>query len=230
MTQYINLLNPALRTRREPLSLALLAITLAAISLVLAGAHLFARYRADGAMTQVATGEAQLQADQERLVAAGRAIAAGKPDPRLVAELDAARLVLRSRQGALEGLASGSLGNTGGFSEQFRAFARQSAAGLWLTGFTLSGAGKDILIEGRALRAELVPAYIRRLNDEPAFRGRSLATLRIEEAAEVAPGGKPPAMRSGARPDFVEFRLMSSVEASTASGKGALAPAPGGRP
>lgn len=231
MTQYINLLNPALRVRREALSLATLGITLAAVVLVLAGAGAFMRQRTEGARTQVALGEAQLRADQEKLVASNRGVAAAMPDPRLVAELEVARTTLQARESALAQLASGSLGNTTGFSEQFRAFARQSASGLWLTGFTLSGAGTDILIQGRALLAEQVPAYIQRLKDEPVFRGKSFAALRIEEGRIEKRDGPSQATQPRAAPAFVEFRLMSSVDMAAGPDRKAFdAPLPGGKP
>jgi len=230
VTQFVNLLNPALRARRETLSLGLLAAVLAAVALVLAGGRFYAAYRAESAAAQVAAGEAQLRADQERLVAASRALGAAKPDARLVAELDAARAALHARENALAGLAGGSLGNTEGFAEQFRAFARQSVAGLWLTGFTLSGAGAGIRIEGRALKAEQVPAYIRRLNEEPVFRGRSLAALRIEEPRAPVQAGKARPARAEGAPGFVDFRLASAVEAADGVKGSAVARAPGAKP
>lgn len=231
MTQYINLLNPALQVRREALSLKLLAVALAAVLVLLGGANIYVRHLADAAQGQVVLGDEQLRVDQEKLVASGRTIAAAKPDPRLAAELETARTVLQARESGLAELASGSLGDTTGFSGQFRAFARQSVSGLWLTGFTLSGAGAEILIHGRALRAEQVPAYIRRLKDEPVFRGKSFAALRIEESKADRRDGQTPATRPGATPSFVEFRLMSSVEMAAApDGKALNAPMPGGKP
>lgn len=229
MTQYINLLNPALRRRREWLSLGTLAVSLASIVLVLAGAHAFVRNRAETLQREVTLAQAQLQADQAKLVASAGAFAAAKPDPRLVEELETARVALHARESALAELASGSLGDTSGFSEQFRAFARQSASGLWLTGFTLSGAGNEILIQGRALRADLVPAYLRRLKDEPVFRGKSFAAMSIEEGRAEDRGKATAAARPAPAADaapFVEFRLMSSLEMA----KGSSFAAAGERP
>lgn len=229
MTQYINLLNPALRPRREWLSLGTLAIALGAVLLVLAAAHLLVKGRADEAQRQASLAEAALQADQAKLVASAGALAAAKPDPRLAAELESLRLALHAREGALEELASGSLGDTSGFSEQFRAFARQASPGLWLTGFTLAGAGSEILIQGRALKAEQVPAYIQRLKDEPVFRGKSFASLQIEEGrSEEKPGAA--ASRATAPAPFVEFRMMSSLEMAKGPGRAFPERVAGARP
>jgi len=214
--RYINLVNPEFRKRREPLSLLTLAVAIGAAIVVLAGGHYFASQRADGIQRQLADVESQVRAERDKVLAAGKVLAA-KPDPKLVAEVEATRAALQARQAALAELAGGALGDTEGFSEQFQAFARQSQSGLWLTGFTLSGAGREILIQGRALSPELIPAYIRRLGNEPAFRGKSFASLSIEEGkAEAAarPAPSPPAgtaPSSVARVPFVEFRLVSTA-------------------
>ncbi len=54
---------------------------------------------------------------------------------------------------------------------------------------------------------ELVPAYIRRLNAEPEFRGRKFAALRVSlpEVKAAAGEGAP-----AAAPRYVEFSLAST--------------------
>lgn len=220
--RYINLVNPEFRKRREPLSLLTLAVALGAVIVVLAGGHYFARQRADGIGRQLADVESKLRAERDKVVAAGKVLAA-KPDPKLTAEVEATRAALQARQAALAELAGGALGDTEGFGEQFRAFARQSVSGLWLTGFTLSGAGREILIQGRALSPELIPAYIRRMSSEAAFRGKSFASLSIEEGkadAAPRPAPSPPAgaaPSAAARVPYVEFRLVSTASETAAT-------------
>jgi Fimbrial assembly protein (PilN) len=225
---YINLVNPAFRPKRELLTTASLAATLCAISLVLVAGHYFAKGRADRVQGPLAVMHAQLSADQERLAVAGRAVAAATLNPKLLAEIASTRETLRVLDASMAEVASGALGDTAGFSEQFRAFARQSADGLWITGFTLSGAGKDIILNGRALSAEAVPAYIRRLNDEPAFRGKSFDVLKIAEGkpdeAAKSPPPKPPMAPQRAPASatpYVEFQLVSSAEIAAKPGAGA---------
>lgn len=230
MTQYINLLNPALRPRREALSANTLAAVLVAVFIAIAGMHVFFKQRADALQAEAKQLSAQSQAEQEALAAAEKAAAASKPDAQLAAALEAARTELRVREAAMKALAGGALGNTEGFSELFRALARQSMNGLWLTGFTLSGAGEDMLIQGRTLNAELVPAYIRRLNAEPAFQGRSFASLKIEQVPEAPAQGAQPADRPA---PYMEFQLTAAIEQAT-PGKAGEVPAlrglGGGRP
>lgn len=213
MTQYINLLNPALRQRREVISAVTLAVTLVALCAMLAGGHFYARQRADALQSEVKRSTAQWQADQDKLAAVEKSAATARPDVQLAAEIEKARLLLRVRQAAMAALAGGELGDTAGFSEMLRALARQSMNGLWLTGFSF--AGRDMQIQGRALSADQVPAYIRRLNAEPAFQGKSLASMLIEEVRPSETGAP-----AGTAP-YLEFRLVSSPERAAKQGKAA---------
>lgn len=221
MTQYINLVNPALRKRREPFSARVLAAALGALFVMLAGAHIYAKLRADAKQAELQQLQAQLKTEQERLGGAEKAVAEAKPDVRLRAEIESLREALKARQAAMAVLAQGALGDTEGFSGQFRAFARQSMEGLWLTGFALSGAGRDMHIQGRALSAEKVPVYIRRLNSEAVFQGKSFAALAIEEGKPVEAGSTTDPSRKPVLPTFLEFQLVSSPERAAKLGKAA---------
>ena len=67
-----------------------------------------------------------------------------------------------------------------------RGFARQTAEGVWLTGFVL--AGSEVEIRGRLSDAALLPHYIQRLNGEPIFKGRRFAALDMSEGS-LQPAG-----------------------------------------
>jgi hypothetical protein len=112
---------------------------------------------------------------------------------------------LKGEEEVLEVLQSGRLGNTQGYSGYMRAFARQTVNGLWLTEFGIKGAGNEMLLGGRTLRPELVPAYIQRLNQEVAMQGRDFAALEMQRPKmESASKDKPPKV-----PNYLEFRLHS---------------------
>jgi hypothetical protein len=143
----------------------------------------------------------QLQAEITRL---SQEVSARKPSAQLNAELESLDALLAARNEVIGVLKSGVLGDTKGVSEYFRAFARQSIDGLWLTGFTVVGAGNDISIEGRTLRAELVPIYIQRLRREDSLRGHGFATLSVQPPTEVTLNGE--TRRAG---DFLEFHMAS---------------------
>jgi hypothetical protein len=115
---------------------------------------------------------------------------------------------LKGEEDVLEVLQNGSLGNTQGYSGYMRAFARQAVSGLWLTEFGIKGAGKEMLLGGRTLRPELVPAYIQRLNQEEATKGRDFAAMEMQRPkAEPASQDKPQKV-----PNYLEFRLHSGLK------------------
>ncbi|HEX6828746.1 MAG TPA: PilN domain-containing protein, partial [Burkholderiales bacterium] len=87
-----------------------------------------------------------------------------------------------------------------GPAEHMRAFARQSMGGVWLTGFSLAPAGNGLALRGRALSADLVPAYLGRLNREPVLQGGQFAALEISVPA-VGPAAQ--------TVPYVEFRLQA---------------------
>ena len=113
-------------------------------------------------------------------------------------------------------LGVGELGNTVGFSGYFAAFGRKTMPGVWLTGFSVGEGGKDLKVRGRVLHPDLVPAYLRALNDETAMRGRQVTELTLT-AKDTRPGPsshaacrKFAAAHPTAPERFVEFSLTPS--------------------
>ena len=104
---------------------------------------------------------------------------------------------------------SGGLGDANGHAAALQAVARQSVDGLWLTGVVLDR--HDMALRGRALSPSLIPAYVGKLNHEPALQGRAFRTLEIErplEAAAAAAASAPAAPATLA--PYVEFALTGS--------------------
>jgi len=208
MARQINLLNPALRKTRDWVSAtpaAIVAVALLAIVLVAGvGARVIASIRHGEAEQLVAS---QKQA-QEALLAASQQLATHKTDPRLMAELDKTHALVKRQQDIMLKLDGGTIGDTRGFSEYLRGFARQVPAGLWLTGFAIGAGGHDMELRGRMLSPPLLTEYVRRLNAEPAFRGQVFAGLEIQTPATV---GAAPTSTTGAPvpPAYKEFVLST---------------------
>jgi len=133
--------------------------------------------------------EAQAKAETDKQTKLQAELAQQQKDAALAAEVQRLGQQLAARRANLETLTSGAIGNTSGFSAHMHGLARQALDGLWLTGFDIAAAGTEISIEGRALRAELVPAYIKRLGQESAFSGRKFAALSIEQPKTTAQQG-----------------------------------------
>jgi hypothetical protein len=203
MTQNINLFDPGLRQTRPRLSLVMLFNCLAGLVVAMLVVYVFLQFQMNGLNGELR--EAQKLLDAERAEAqklAGQA-AARKPDPQLEAEIAKLQSELRQAHEAIAALKGSSFGDRQGFAEYLRAFSRQSLDGLWLTAFTITGRG-ELEISGRALRPDLVPAYLQRLNGEDVLAGRSFARFEMNRPAE-APGDKKPAQVA----PFLEFTLAT---------------------
>lgn len=217
MSQQINLLNPSLRKPRDWLAATPLAIACCSVLVLVAVVYASARMQADG-LERAAAGQAtQLKVGQERLVAVAKTVAARKPNAQLAADLASARTELQGRQAIMAVLDGGAIGDTRGFSDYLRGFARQVPSGLWLTGFTIGAGGSEMEIRGRMLDPATLPEYIHRLNAEPAFQGRSFAALSIqrpEDKTGAQTSAASSAAPSAAPPSYVDFVLMQSGPAT----------------
>ncbi|UCH48384.1 MAG: PilN domain-containing protein [Betaproteobacteria bacterium] len=214
MSQQINLYNPAFERKRDLLSFpgavaawgaALGLVIVVMLALTLRSSNL------EHKLAQTAAERDAAQADMTRLAAQ---LAARKANPELAAEVHRLEAALASRKEVMSTLRGGVIGDTRGFSAHLAAFARQSFSGLWLTGLKVANAGQDVVLEGRAMRPELVPNYLRRLNREEVMRGHAFAELEMRRpvSAEAA---------VQAQAKYIEFRLstLSSVAAADSRGR-----------
>ncbi len=217
MSQQINLFNPAFEKRKQALSALGL---LQGLGLVLAAGAAVVWFGA----RQVAALE-RTAADAKVVLAAREAKRAdvfarfpvpGK-DPLIAGALGQAEADRSALLEAGQILQGGELGNPHGYADYFRAFARARVNGLWLTGASIAGAGKEIEIglQGRVVQPDLLPQYISALSRESALQGKSFARLDMATAQLPAQ-----AAVSAPAPRFIEFSLQSS--AAPASGAGAV--------
>lgn len=213
MSQQINLFNPIFLQQKKifaarKMAQALGVLAAGALLIAATAWHSVSRLRQEAA--EVAMQAARQQA---RLASATTEFAARKPsDGMTAAALDAeAELAALRRVSRI--IQNGELGDTRGYAAYFRALGRQHQDGLWLTGVAI-GSGADMSLQGRALSAALVPAYIARLAREPVLQGKAFANLQINEPAAVPAAAN--AVATGAPPAlaFIEFALQAkAVEA-----------------
>jgi hypothetical protein len=179
MSQQINLCLPSLRRRRDPWSLANVTLVAGIVLTLIVSTGVWARMSAAKLEAEARRLEPQSKALQEQLTEFSRLASSSKPDPRLQQEFDAAQARLSARQEMLSLLAQGLGPQATGFSEYLRGFARQTPQGLWLVGFSVQGDGSGMQIKGRTLDPALIPEYIKRLNSEKIFQGRSFSSLEM---------------------------------------------------
>jgi hypothetical protein len=217
MSQQINLYNPIFLKKEKHFSARTMLHALGVIALGLAALCGYAFYASQAAertaqqyRDQVASQRNQLTQLVAQLSAQGRSKA-------LEAEIKRVQGEIAAKAATLEVLGTGELGNTAGFSEFFAAFGRQALSGVWLTGITIGDSGNELHVNGRALQAELVPAYLSALNREEMMRGRRVTELKL--AARSA--GATPGVAKGPE-QFVEFAISAPLRVADApAAKGA---------
>jgi hypothetical protein len=217
MSQQINLFNPAFQPQKKILSVNAMAAALGVLVLGLVGMGVVGKVRVAGLEAQVAHGETRLQAAQKRLERAAADFAPRTKDSRLEAELAEAQNEHDALRRVADVIERGDLGNTRGYAEYFRALARQSVDGLWLTGVSIAGAGTDIGVRGRALDPALVPGYLARLRNERVLQGTPVGSMQIGQAATVKVRGAD-GKETDAPAPYVEFTLQSAGASAPAAG------------
>jgi hypothetical protein len=220
MSQQINLFNPAFQKQTTLFSATSMAAACGVLVLGLAGMAGWAALCVNQLQAEANNVTRQTEGARKRLAAVSAEFTPREKDPALAGQL----LEAEQRHAALEHVAEviqrGELGNTQGYAEYFRALARQSVDGLWLTGVSIGGAGREIGVQGRALDAAMVPGYLGRLRNEAVLQGKAVGSLQIGEAA--ASGVTPQAPKAAqapaadakgsapAQPQYVEFSLQST--------------------
>lgn len=203
MSQQINLYNADFAPKRDYSSLSAAAIAWGIAVLIVVAAVLVTTARVDKVEQSLAQESQARMIAQAEMTRLATQLSARKPDLVLAAELARLESGLASRNEVMRTLHAGVIGDIQGFSGHLEAFARQTLSGLWLTGLEVSSAGRDVVIEGRATQPELVPGYVRRLNQEQVMQGHAFSQLEIQR----------PASSSGAKRQsqskYIEFRLST---------------------
>jgi hypothetical protein len=206
MSQQINLFSVAFRKQRRPFSAATVLQGLCALAAASLAFYAFEAYQ-NRVLERVSEEDERLLVGmREQVLRFSQEIAARVSDRSVEESLARAEERLQARRSLLEGVRTGAGGNAQGFSGYLAALARRTTPGVWLTGVEM-GRSNDLVLRGRVLQSELVPAYIKSLNAEKAFAGRAVNELKLtareEPAAPPRPNEAPQAAR--APQSFVEF-------------------------
>ena len=223
MSQQINLFNPAFEKQQQVLSAATMAQGLLLIAFVGAGLAWYGHNQAAKLEQAEAQSQQQLKDRQARLAKVQADYPARSKDPALAQSLAQSEAERTAMLEAQKLLAGGDLGNTNGYSAYFRAFANGRINGLWLTGASIVGAGSQIGLQGGALQASLVPAYISALGRQPVLRGKTFARLDIGASTPPAAPGAPaapanPAAAAAPVMSYLAFDLQSQPKTDDAAG------------
>jgi hypothetical protein len=214
VSQQINLFNPLFEKQKKYFSAVTLAQSLLIIGVGCALLVVYGNRRVAVLDKAAAASKAQLALKEAQLKKVNLDFVPQQKSKAVAQQLAQAEADFKSLQTVVEVLKGGEFGNTRGFSEYFRAFARQSVDGLWLTGLSILGAGHEIALQGRVLQPELVPRYLGRLGREGVMQGKAFASLEID-APRAAPSAPSPDKGAASDvapvPAFLEFRLQSTA-------------------
>ena len=214
MSQQINLFNPALLKEKQVFTSQAILTALGVLVLGGAALSLYARHSLNSLQAESTQLGEQLNKAKLRQAQAMVEFAPRSKSAALDQQIEAAQASLRALREIETILHGGALGGTRGYSEYFRALARQSSGELWLTGLSISGAGNGVALQGRALSAGAVPAYIGRLTREPVLQGKSFGGLQISRPQLLLDAAKPGTAPRDA--PYVEFSLQAEGGAEVA--------------
>lgn len=221
MSRQINLFNPIFLKQEKQFSALTMVQALGIILLCAILLTLYTRYQLSKLESEKQSTAAQLQMAQGQLARVAAEYGPRQKDPALAAQLRHAELEVKSLQQISKVLGEGDFGNTKGYSSYLSAFARQITGGIWITGFSIQGAGGEIAIRGSALRPELVPVYLSRLKAEPIMQGASFAALEMQLPKPVEDRSAADKERRTVRPAYINFNLRSSAAPKADSLSGA---------
>ena len=210
MSQQINLFNPIFLKQKKTFSALNMVEALGLLFIGVIVFYGYASYEATGLAQHADQTARQYRQSKLQLAEVSARYAPKKADAVLESEVSDLQAQVSARQALVSSLGVGALTNDTSYAEYMRALARQSLGGLWLTGFKVGNGGAQMEIIGRALQPELVPSYIRRLNQERIMQGRAFDSLIMEQrqAALTADAARPQA--APVSYSYTEFRLGST--------------------
>jgi hypothetical protein len=231
MSQQINLYNPLFLRREKHFSAVTILWSLLVVAISLAGYSAYATYAVQAPEARAKYYEQQLNYKRSEMADTVTRYSPEGRNKKLEADVRNLESLLASRQEIRRALNSLELGTGGGFADYLEAFSTRSVPGVWLTAFSIGGAGGDLTIRGRVLRPELVSVFLSALGQEPAMRGRKVMELKLQagEETQLAPVAAvtPGSAGTAAVPvRFVEFSV-SAPAALAGPGPSADGRAPG---
>ncbi|MEZ4484277.1 MAG: hypothetical protein R2864_06650 [Syntrophotaleaceae bacterium] len=200
MTQQINLYQSAVFIKTSPLAARrLLLAVVVGIGLLLLGYGVacWQVWRAEARLADVGARE---QASRQRIADLQQSYPPRASSEILARQVAQLRAEKAARLPLLTLLVDHSPDEFPGFSEHLRGLALEDLAGVWLREIALSDGGHSLVLQGSALRAELVPHYVQRLSRQASFSGLEFASLVMS--------------RSEVREEAVDFVLRSNLEAA----------------
>jgi len=110
------------------------------------------------------------------------------------------------RNGTLTALKNGAHKDATGYAEHFRALARSTIDGVWLTGVTIDHDGTTL--RGRTLDPARLSAYLESLRREPLFAGHPFNIIDMKSPQDANAAAVDPAHPATSSP-WLDFQLAA---------------------
>lgn len=182
MIQQVNLYKPELRPRQQHMTAVGVALVAAGLVVLVLAAGGWFHYRAadiEQTLQDERAGNEQIQQSIERM---STEIEGRRPDPQLELAVQRVTDTLSRRQRLLERVERLTNNRSDGFAAPMAALARQVPENLWLTGLRLQQ--DRVSLQGRTRTGSLVPVYLERLGQEPAFAGQVFGQFELTRSEE----------------------------------------------
>lgn len=186
MSQQLNLYDPALKPKRDWLSLGNVVLAALGVLVLLLLLGSWGRHAEGQALARLNQQDAQLKGTQAQLVELASLQAKRRPDPALEKQIADRNLLLKQKNEVLALLEGGAVGQVEGFAADMEALARRVPEGLWLQGFDLRTGGHAMVLQGGLISEPLLPLLVQGLNQEARFKGRHFAALQVTPVAPLA--------------------------------------------
>jgi hypothetical protein len=212
MSQQINLYNPIFLKQEKHFSARTIVQAIGVIVIALGAFYAYALVQTRAAESVTHEQRDRVAAQRDQLVKLGPQLSPEGRSKALEAEVARLEAEVKARQSVLAALGTGELGNTAGFSEFLAALGRRAVPGVWLTGLNVGESGNDLRLSGRALRPELVPAYLKALSEEPMMRGRRVTEMKLAAKVAALPPAPAGSATSAAPPRrYIEFTVNAPL-------------------
>lgn len=186
MMQQVNLYQPAVRKRWKLFSIQM-TLSIALAMLVLLMAVYYSGYRnQQEIVVNLQKTKLQEEAQLARMAELQTKLHPKSQSQQMEQKLDLLKAERQQKYRVLNHLQDQRISNTAGFSTYFEALAKQRMPELWLTRIRVHDGGEQMLLDGSALQADLVPEYLQRLATEAAYKGRVFQTFTITRPEEEA--------------------------------------------
>ena len=186
MRQEINLYQAAFRPKRQPWTLNQLFIAGGVLLVMLVAWAWWEQQKLNSLQAELDVLSARKIQSEEQIVASETKLSSNKINADLVEHISHARLDLKKKQAVLDYFNDLKLTEDRGFSPLLQGLADRQIKGVWLTILSIGKEGQYLQLEGSALDAYLVPAFLAALSKDRAYSGRNFKSMYIKRPEEEA--------------------------------------------